>query len=268
VIRLLSIVLLAGACGFTGVGAAEATDEAAADPTSSAWIASVHGERTELGSGSEPWHAFELSVARRFPRGSIEISGRRVDRDIATDDAIGLDVYAPLWTGAYVNLRAQAAPDATVIAEHSLAVEVFQVVGPAWEVSLLGREDRLPEAEVRLVGGSVARFSGRWSVRARLNRATVEDEAATSGGLHLRRLFGDRDTFVELFLGGGDEVVEVVLPVRGGRVIPDVRRAQSVRLAGQFLLSSGFGLRVDGGYTGYQGLDDRLHLGAGLFVRW
>jgi YaiO family outer membrane protein len=233
-----------------------------------AWLLSLGYARTEIAGPADPWHELSVSVAHRFDRAALEVSARYVDRGVATDAGLGFDLHVPLWQGGYTNVRLQAAPDATVIPRFGAALELFQVLAPAWEASALVRQDRFPDASVDIYGVSLAHFAGPWAVRGRINAATVGGDWAAFGSGQLRRTLGDRDSFLEVAAGGGREVVEILVPGPPDRVQPDIRTAATGNAAVQLMAARHLGARVGLGYSHYDGLRDRVHGSVSVVVRW
>lgn len=260
-------LVVAGCCWGTPAPDAQAAPGALDPAPVPPWVTVLSYDHTEIGGPTDPWNAVTLAVGRRFRRGAIELSARRVDRGVGTDVGVGFDAYVPTWTGGYANLRVHSAPDAVVVPTLGSALEMFQVLSPALEASVLVREDRFPDANVRVIGGSLAGFTGPWALRGRVNAAAVGGEWTTFGSAQVRRSLGDRDNFIELGGGAGREVVEILLG-DPGLVHPDIRTAAIGNIAAQLMAGRHIGARVGLGYSSYDGLRDRVTGSVGLVARW
>lgn len=263
---LLQALLLASCCGTAPLTGETAPQAAIDSPAVPAMLARFEYRRTEFSGSDDAWHSGSASVAMRFRRAAIEMTGRYVDRGEAEDVGVGVDAYIPTWTGAYANLRLQAAPGATVIPRFGSALELYQVIAPRWEASAGARHDRYPE-RVTVLGGSLAHFRGPWSARARVSAATVGDEWAPFWSGQLRRSLGDPDSFLAFHAGAGDEVVEI-LSLDSGRVQPDIRPAHMAGFTTQIMTGRHLGARVGVDYNKYEDIRDRVRGSIGLVVRW
>ena len=192
----------------------------------------------------EAWHEERLVVQRRFSAGAASLEGGTVSRNGFTDPFVATDLYARAGTRGYGNLRAQWAPEASGVPRLDLLAEAYAVVGTGWEASLGARHIVTASSAATLGTGSVAKYVGNWTVRAR-GVATLDETIAVSTSLSARYLFdgvgGLTAPFAEVTVGRGREPV-----VAAGGL--EIRPSWVVSGRVQREVRSGFGVSASLGY--------------------
>lgn len=142
-------------------------DQEAAVPAGYRWQLRVGGTHTSFDPSSrENWNEYEVSVRRKFERGSLALEMLRAHRFGDHDTAWALDGYASLWERAYANVRYQRGPDDGLFPAHAWRVEVFQGVGQGWELS--ASYDHLEfDSGTDMYGVGVGRYWGDFYARYR-----------------------------------------------------------------------------------------------------
>ncbi len=228
------------------------------------WEASLgHAYASFSSADWSSWQTTTLALRRRANAGSVALEGIRSARFGATDWAGALDAYARLWSGAYGYWRGQLAPGAEALPRLDLQGELFQDFRGGWEVSAGARSINTGDEVVPIYSASVARFAGRWMLRA---RGSVVPHAGSTGGagaLLLRRYLGSTMEFVDAGLGAGREVVTVAA---GPRV--EVRATRSVALHAQKFVLGDLGLTAGVEYATFAGIPDRREVSLGVVARW
>ena len=255
--------LLALACALC-VGRPPAPPASLPADTPAVWEAGLGHALDSFASAAWPdWQTTTLSVRRRFSGGSIAGEGIRGERFGATDWAGALDAYARTWSGGYGYVRAQLAPGADVLPRSDVQAELFHDLRSGWELSAGARRIAARDEAIPVYSASLARFFGRWSLRAR--GSAVPHAGATGGGgaLLLRRDLGSPAAFALVAVSGGREVVTVG---SGPRV--EVRATRSVSLHLQRFLLGNLGIAGGAEYTRFSGIPDRRGVSLGLLARW
>lgn len=161
------------------------------------------------------WTDAELSLRRRFARGSLALETLRAHRFGQTDTAWALDGYASLWSRAYGNARYQRGPSGGILPRDAWRLELFQGVGQGWELSASIDHLRF-DSDTEFYGVGVGRYVGNWYARYKLQHVPGAGSGSWSHRLVVRNYYrGDADDYVEVSAGTGRSTD---LDRNGGRV--------------------------------------------------
>ena len=152
--------------GLAGLAAAPAQAQAPA-----VWSAQALGRVEAFRADREPWREARVAVQRRGPRGAVGVEAARVERNGRTDAMLAVDLYRVLSRRVYANVRAEAAPQASVVPAVALLGEVYAGLGGGWEASAGARFLSVPGADVVLVVASATRTVGPFALGVRSSAA-------------------------------------------------------------------------------------------------
>jgi len=82
-----------------------------------------------------------------------------------TDHAFALDGYTDAWSRAYLNLRCQYSPNATLYPRQAYRAELFQGIGRGWEPSLSYDHMSFTSTKVDMYGVGFGKYVGNWYLR-------------------------------------------------------------------------------------------------------
>jgi YaiO family outer membrane protein len=193
----------------------------AAAPEMYKWSASLAYDLSRFSTDRSDWRGYTATVRRYWESGSLGLEYLDVRRFDTGDYALALDAYVDTWRRAYMNLRYQYAPNASVLPRDSYRAEVFQGVGKGWELS--GSYDHLDftGSSTALYGVGVGKYTGDWYFRWRTLFIPSAAELGVSNRALARYYYaGNGDDYVEINAGfskGGDFVqgTSVVEATRG-----------------------------------------------------
>jgi len=171
----------------------------AAQPGGLRWLAHVGDTYSNFSAGRSAWSEYVASVRGYFPRGSLAVESLGAQRFSLTDHAFALDGYAHAWSRAYLNLRYQYSPNATLYPQQAYRAELFQGIGRGWEPSLSYDHMSFTHADVDMYGVGLGKYLGNWYLRWR----TLFIPSTTGLGVSHRAVAryyfsGNADDYVEL----------------------------------------------------------------------
>ena len=170
----------------------------AAQPGNLRWLAHVGDTYSNFSAGRSAWSEYDASVRGYFPRGSLAVESLAARRFSLTDHAFALDGYTDAWSRAYLNLRYQYSPNATLYPQRAVRAELFQGIGRGWEPSLSYDHLSFTSTNVDMYGVGLGKYVGNWYLRWR----TLFVPSTTLGVSHravARYYFsGNADDYVEL----------------------------------------------------------------------
>jgi len=170
----------------------------ATQPGSLRWLAHVGDTYSNFSAGRSAWSEYDASVRGYFPRGSLAVESLAARRFSLTDHAFALDGYTDAWSRAYLNLRYQYSPNATLYPQRAVRAELFQGIGRGWEPSLSYDHLSFTSTNVDMYGVGLGKYVGNWYLRWR----TLFVPSTTLGVSHravARYYFsGNADDYVEL----------------------------------------------------------------------
>lgn len=143
--------------------------------------------------GADPWHEFELSIARQMSKGSVIVRGTNAARFGYRDQLIEFEAYPRLRVGTYAFLSVGAATQRDLFPDYRAAFDLYQSLGGGVEVS--GGYRRLQfSSPVDIYVGTATKYLGRWSMTERVS--FVPGEVSNSWSFHTesRRYLGSEGT--------------------------------------------------------------------------
>ncbi|TLY67809.1 MAG: YaiO family outer membrane beta-barrel protein [Gammaproteobacteria bacterium] len=172
---------------------------AATQPGGLRWLAHVGDTYSNFSAGRSAWSEYDASVRGYFPRGSLAVESLGAQRFSLTDHAFALDGYTDAWSRAYLNLRYQYSPHATLYPQQAYRAELFQGSGRGWEPSLSYDHMSFTHADVDMYGVGLGKYVGNWYLRWR----TLFIPSTTGLGVSHRAVAryyfsGNADDYVEL----------------------------------------------------------------------
>jgi YaiO family outer membrane protein len=198
--------------------------------------------------GRSQSHAFEAFTARRY---SVWNSG------------FALEESSILGRGAYVAIRAQLAPGATIVPRSDVSVTWYQAIGGGWELIPSARRMSFPDDHVPIWGLGLGRYTGLWYLTGRINRASQAGEHGITTSAGVRRYAADAaPDFVDVTVSYGHEIA-VLSPS-----IVALRRTASAAARGQHMVSRNLGTSLAITYEANASLPDRRGAVLSAFIRW
>jgi YaiO family outer membrane protein len=227
------------------------------------WQASAFYRYQSLTDGRPSWHRTEALLLRRFRKGSVIVKGLRARRFDEWDEAVALEGYRDLWSGAYGHLRLQYAFSPQALAEAEVYAELFQSMGGGWEVAGTYWLRDYPGETLHLAGLGVGKYVGRWYLRAKTLLIPRASEVGVSQSLRARRYLGtSAREFLDVQAGLGRSV-ELV----GPRPRVEIARTYFVTVRLQRFVTRHLGFSAGAAYSDVE-FYARRGVTAGLLVRW
>lgn len=226
------------------------------------WEARAEYEYTSVAERRD-WNSVTVGVERAFSGLTLQLQGRRVSRFGRTDRAADVDAYVDLWDGGYTHMFGRVTPGAEVLPSVDAGAEYFQAVGNGWEPSVSVRRMDFGRVDVDLFGVAVAKYLPGWYLRPRVQYVRRQDGEGVVGSLQARRYLGTPDSYVELSVGGGRDVVTVA-----GGPRTEVRGSQFGTLLLRKMVGKGVGVLVTAQYVDEGARLERGGVSAGVLVRW
>lgn len=234
------------------------------------WSAGLSADRVHFRGSGNNWVDSVASLRRQTDRGSIGFEYLESRRFGITDHAYAVDGYLRLWPRAYVNGRFQLADTGTLFPHNRWRAELFQGVGPGWELS--AGYDRLSFGnDVELLSLGVGKYVGNWYFRLRHLHVpgTASDPSSSDSDRATARYYyaGDSDRYLEVTGGMGHAepaTTVTATPSTAGRNSASVGAAWSGLIAPHI----GFKLSYSHGY-GYESQPTHHDSVSGsLYTRW
>jgi YaiO family outer membrane protein len=198
--------------------------------------------------GRSESHAFEAFTARRYG---------------ASNSGFALEESSTLGRGAYVAIRAQLAPGATVVPRSDISATWYQAIGGGWELVPSARRMAFPDDHVPIWGLGLGRYTGLWYLSGRINRASQAGTHGITTSAGVRRYAADAaPNFIDMTVSYGHD-----LAVLGPSVVA-LRRTASAAARGQRMVSSNVGTSLAITYDANASLPDRRGATLLAFVRW
>lgn len=217
---------------------------------------------TAFSGSRDDWNDAELSLRRRFARGSLALEWLQADHFRTTDPAWALDGYAALWSRAYANARYQHGPDNGVLPSEAWRVELFQGVGRGWELSASVDHLRF-SSDTEFYGIGVGRYVGNWYARYKLQHVPGEGSGSWSHRALLRNYYrGDADDYVEVSASSGRSTD---LDRFGGLVRDS---SASLGVAWVHFVQPRWGFKLGAGFANDEGGINERSVSVALYTRW
>ena len=182
----------------------------AAQPGNFHWLAYAGDTYSNFSSNIGSWNEYNAEVRGYFPHGSLAAETLVANRFSLTDRAFALDGYIDAWRRAYVNLRDQYSPDATLYPHQAYRAELFQGVGRGWEPSLSYDHMTFSRTDVDMYGVGLGVYRGNWYLRWRTLFIPSLGTLGVSQRAVARYYFsGNADDYLELngAFGHGSELL-------------------------------------------------------------
>lgn len=218
--------------------------------------------RTAFSGGRAAWNDADLSLRRRFARGSLALDWLQADHFGKTDSAWALDGYASLWSRAYANARYQHGPGSGVLPSEAWRMELFQGIGRGWELS--ASVDHLRFAsDTEFYGIGVGRYVGNWYMRYKLQHVPGTGSGSWSHRALLRKYYrGDADDYVEVNAGSGRSTDLD----RFGGIVRD--NSASLGVAWVHFVQPRWGFKLGAGFANEEGGFNERSVSLALYTRW
>lgn len=238
-------------------------DQEALLPAGLRWALRVGGAHTSFDPSRQSWDEYEVSLRRRFDRGSLALEMLQADRFGEHGTAWALDGYVTLWDRAYANVRYQNSSD-PLFADHVWRAELFQGVGQGWELS--GSYDHLEfdGADTDMYGVGVARYFGNFYARYRMLHVPGVGSGSLSHRAQLRYYYaGNADDYFEVSGGNGRSHE---FDSGFGRVVASSHSSFGLEFVRY--LTPHWGFKLGAGFANdVDGYDERS-VAAWLYARW
>lgn len=219
-------------------------------------------DHSGFSGGRDAWTDTEVSLRRRFARGSLALEWLNADRFNQRDSAWALDGYASLWSRAYANLRYQQGPDDGILPQQAWRAELFQGVGQGWELSASIDHLRFDTSK-EFYGVGVGRYVGNWYLRYKLQHVPGVSSGSWSHRLVVRNYYnGNADDYLEVS-GSNGRSSDLD---RSGALVRNSNASLGVSWTRYFRPNWGFKLGV--GYSDDAAGFDERQLSLALYRRW
>jgi YaiO family outer membrane protein len=230
--------------------------------TGPAWyVATRYGVESVRGP-LPSWQSWSITTGIRSERVSFLADAMVTTRFGLTDVALAGDGYLVLRPGTYGNLRIQVTADPEILPQWEVAAELFDALARDWEASIGYRRIVSETEKVGIISGGMARYAGDWYLRLKATLAHHPGGASPGAALLIRRYGGDRDRFLELAGGYGNELVTL------GPGSVARRSAGSLFVRGQTLLGGWWGANLGASFAADEGQPRRAGIAMGAFLRW
>jgi YaiO family outer membrane protein len=237
----------------------------AAVPPGYLWSVNVGASWTGFSDSRQDWSDDILSVRRHFERGSLALESVDARRFGSSDHAWALDGYHDVWSRAYVNLRYQQAPDATLYPTRSYYGELFQGVSEGWELSgSYGLLD-FDSSNVDIYGIGVGRYVGNYYIRLRHLYIPGDGGNSHSDRLLVRYYYaGDGDNYFEVNVGAGRSSSDTL------NSPGDSEQTNTTAIGVGFVRfpTTRWGFKIAADYGHESGAFSAGSLGGNLYFRW
>jgi YaiO family outer membrane protein len=137
------------------------------------------------------------SLRRYTDWGSIAVETLLLRRFDTTDNAVAIDAYPRLWSGAYANVRYQHSASPTWYPGTSWRAELYQGIGQGWEVAA-SRDYLGFQSRVNIDGVALAKYWGSLYLRWRHQRVSSDASSGSGDRMVVRYYYeGDADHYLE-----------------------------------------------------------------------
>ena len=227
------------------------------------WEADVTASVEAFASRLSAWQWHTVAVRYRGRSESHGLEAFTARRYNVSNPGFALEEASTLGRGAYVALRAQFAPGATIVARSDLSATWYQAVGNGWELIPSARLLSFRDNRVPIVGLGLGRYTGLWYISGRINEASEAGEHGITTSASVRRYSADASAnFLDAIASYGHELA-VLSPS-----ITALRRTASAALRGQRLVSSNVGESLGLTYEANASLPVRRGAALSTFIRW
>jgi len=226
------------------------------------WEAGVAMAGESFASRLAPWQWHSAAVRYRGKSASHAIEAFAARRYDQWNGGVAVEESRTVGRGAYIAVRAQLAPRATIVARSDLSASWYQSLGNGWEtvpsVRVMTFAERIP-----IIGVGLGRYTGLWYVAGRASDATERGEHGITATGEIRRYAADASSnFVDLTVSHGSDVVVL------GSTAVGLRATSSIAARGQRMITRGIGISLTATYDANASLPDRRGGALSAFVRW
>lgn len=226
------------------------------------WSLRAGIDHTGFSGGREAWNDSNVSLRRKFERGSLALEWLRADHFNRSSNAWALDGYVSLWSRAYANLRYQRGPRGGLMANQAWRAELFQGIGSGWELSASIDHLRF-SADTEFYGLGVGRYVGNWYLRYKLQHVPGASSGSWSQRAVVRNYYrGNADDYLEFSAGHGRSMDLD----RFGALVRNSNASFGVNWVRYF--RQGWGFKLGGGYADDAGGFNEQQLSLALYRRW
>lgn len=226
------------------------------------WSLRAGIDHTGFSGGRDAWNDSNVSLRRKFERGSLALEWLRADHFNRSSNAWALDGYASLWARAYANLRYQRGPRGGLLANQAWRAELFQGVGSGWELSASIDHLRF-SADTEFYGVGVGRYVGNWYVRYKLQHVPGASSGSWSQRAVVRNYYrGNADDYLE-FSGGHGRSTDLD---RYGALVRNSNASFGVNWVRY--VRQDWGFKLGAGYADDAGGFNEQQLSLALYRRW
>lgn len=227
------------------------------------WEAAITASGESFASRLSAWQWHSVAVRHRGRSQSHAIEAFTARRYSAWNSGFALEESSILGRGAYVVIRAQLAPGATIVPRSDISVTWYQAIGRGWELIPSARRMSFPDDHVPILGLGLARYTGLWYLSGRINGASQHGEHGITTSAGVRRYAADAaPDFVDVTVSYGHDIA-VLSPS-----IVALRRTASAAARGQRMLTSNVGMSLAITYDANASLPDRRGAVVSAFIRW
>jgi len=157
------------------------------------WSVKTGYSLDSFNDGADPWHEFEVSIARQMSRGSVIVRGTNAARFGYRDQLIEFEAYPRLRAGTYAFLSVGTGTHRDLFPDYRAAFDLYQSLGGGVEVSAGYRRLQF-SSPTDIYVGTATKYVGQWSLTERVS--FVPGEMSNSWSFHTesRRYVGSEGT--------------------------------------------------------------------------
>lgn len=173
------------------------------------WESQIFYEFQAFQQTQVPWHTLTLGLGHYFDWGFVALQGMGTSRFGVFDQAVGADVYADLWPGAYGNARVMFDWNPQVLPRVDLFTQLYQVLFTNFELSGGYRLMAFPADNVHFFNLGFGGYFGNWYVGLQPMFLTSGQGPGGQIGAWARYIFNTADDYVDLRAGVGRRIAIV-----------------------------------------------------------
>jgi YaiO family outer membrane protein len=227
------------------------------------WQADVLASSEAFASRLTAWQWHGVAVRYRGKSASHALEAFTARRYDTWNSGFAIEESRTISHRAYVAVRAQLAPGATIVARSDVSATWYQGIGGGWELIPSARLMAFAGADVPMVGLGLGRYTGSWYLGGRVNRASHTRVPGVTWIANARRYASDgAPDFVDVVASHGNE------PVVLGPSTVALRRTSAGAVRGQRMLTSSVGASLTITYDAHASLPDRRGVALATFIRW
>lgn len=233
------------------------------------WESQVFYEFQAFQQTQVPWHTVTLGLGHYFDWGFVALQGMGTSRFNTFDQAVGADVYADLWPGAYGNARVMLDWNPQVLPRVDLFTQLYQVLFTNFELSGGYRLMSFPADNVHFFNLGFGGYFGNWYVGLQPMFLTSGQGPGGQISGWARYILNTADDYVDLRVGAGRRVgiIGVGTDASGG---PQLQGQSSFfgALTGQYFINPNVGFYGVLNYNYDDQFPSRYGITVGNKLRW